>query len=44
MVMRNYVSRKKVQRDLDITVACRLNELDELEGLRLARGVAVDLA
>ena len=44
-VMRNYDSRKKVARErLDVAVACRLNELDELEGLRLAGGVAVDLA
>ena len=43
-VMRNYVSRKKVRESLDVAVACRLNELDQLEGLRLARGIAVDLA
>ena len=42
-VMRNYVSRKKVRERLDVAVAYRLNELDELEGLGLARGVAVDL-
>ena len=41
-VMRNYVSRKKVRESL--VSGGLFNQLDELEGLGLARGVAVDLA